>query len=352
MTQLFFHEDDVLLIGAGRNRLHSNPDCHQDLAQIAKRLLEFGCLRPVGTSNSSRVQDADTVQAQIGGNGVQVGYQRAYKLRAAQTWKQALVESWENSPERRNPWILQQRCGAEISVCMRSARRVRLIEIMRTQTMRNFLKFYTWTIENCQSSFNAALNGEDLSSLSRLSIGEKNSERRREYGNALSTCFKVLSATGLGDNAELSLLWSPEPGSEYLATLSRSEHTWTGFLKDSVRSCTFAVLDNRCLISTYSDGRVCRSFGETAGYSIFKTNLVVNEHIMPAGIRKRQNHNTWDVSKISAGYSFSLGDQGKLVVMAPLSRSTLLTYWRPHRFEGLHDLKEKINEKLGKQAGI
>ena len=352
-TQLYFQEDDILLIGASRNNLRSNPDCRCDLTQITKRLLEFRCLRPVGTSKSGRVQDADTVQAHIGATGVQVGYQRTYKLRAAQTWKQALVESWENSPERRNPWILQQRCGAEVSACTRNARRIRLIELLRTQTMRNFLKFYTWRAGDYQNSFNSALDSKDLSSLSRLILDEKDSEKRREYGSALSVCFKILSATGLDDNAELSLLWSPDPGSEYLATLLRSEHTWTGFLKDTVHSCTFAVLDNRCLVSTYSDGRVCRSFGEITGYSIFETNLIVNERIIPEGIRRRQTHKTWDVSKISAGHSFALGDQGKLVIMAPLSRSTLLTYWRPHRSELLHELKEKVNEViLGKEAGI
>ena len=353
MTQLYFHEDDVLLIGASHNRLRSNLDCRCDVTQITKHLLDFRCLRPVGTSRSSRVEDADTIQAHIGASGIQVGYQRAYKLRAAQTWKQAMVESWENSPERRNPWILRHFCGVEVSMCTRNARRICLVEILQTQTIRNFMKPYTWKTKHCQDSFSSALNSEDLSTLPRLILDEEDPERRREYGSALSTCFKALFITGLDDNAQFSMLWSPEPGSEYVAILMRSEHTWTGLLKDSVYSCTFAVLNNSCLLSSYSDGRVCRSFGETTGYSLLETNIVVNERITPEGIRKRQTHKTWDVSKISPGHTFALGDQGKLVVMAPLSRSTLMTYWRPHRSERLHGLKEMVNEViLGKEAGI
>ena len=248
-TQLCFDEDDILLIGGSSSRLWCNPECRCEVAKMCERLRNSTCLQPAGTSKSSRVQDAETVQVQLGGSGVQVGYQRSFKLRTGQTWKQAILESWENSPERRNPWLLQEQCGAEISMCTRNSRRIRLIEVLRTQTMRNFMKLYTWRTEQCRDSYHKALNSEDLSALSILMIDEKDPERRGEYGSALSTCFKALSATGLCDNSELSLFWAPEPGLEYLAMLLRSEHTWTGFLKDSVYSCTFAVLENKCLIS-------------------------------------------------------------------------------------------------------
>lgn len=281
-----------------------------------------------------------------------MGYQRSYKLRTTRTWKQALLESWENSPERRNPWVLQHHCGVEISMCTRNSRRIRLIEVLRTQTMRNFMTLYSWTTKDCQDSFHRALDSEDLSALSRLILDEKVPERRSEYGSALSTCFKALSTTGLCDNAELSSFWAPQPGSEYLVLLLRSEHTWTGFLKDSSFSSTFAVLENKCLRSTY-DGRECRSLDipKSTGCSVFETNIVVNGRIMPDGIRRRRDK-TWDVSKLSPGYSFALGDQGKLITMEPLSRSVLLLYWRPHKSERLHEIKEKVNEVIGREAGI
>lgn len=350
---LHFEENDVLLIGGGSSKLTSNPLCRSDARQIRQRLQNSKCLLHFGTSKSSKVPDAETVQVQLGGGGVHVGYQRSFKLRTARTWKQALLESWENSPERRNPWVLQHHCGAEVSMCTWNSRRIRLIEVLRTQTMRNFMKLYTWKTKSCQKSFYNALNSEDLSALSRLILEEKYSERRAEFGNALSTCFKALSTTGLCDNAELSLLWAPLPGFEYLVLLVRSEHTWTGFLKDSIHSCTFAVLGNSCLISTYSDGRECQSseMPKLNAYSVFETRIVVNERIIPDGIRRRRAK-TWDVSKVSPGYSFEIGDQGKLIVMAPLSRSTLLTYWRPYKSERLHEIREMVNEVIGREAGI
>ena len=353
-TDLYFGESDLLLVGASATKLRYNPECRCDASKIIKHFQNAGCLQPIGTSKSSRVRDAETIQVQIGGSGVNVGYQRSFKLRTARTWKQALLESWENSPERRNPWILQHRCGAEVSMCTRNSRRIRLIELLRTQTMRNFMSLYSWKTKHCQDSFHNALNNKNLSALSRLILNEEDSERRGEFGSALSTCFRALSATGLCGNAELSLLWSPKPCYEYSAKLSRSEHTWTGLLKDSLHSCTLGVLEKGCLVSTYSDGRDCESLEmpNLTGYSMFETNIIVNERILPDGIRRRRNE-TWDVSKISPGCSFPLGDQGKLVVMAPLSHSTLLTYWRPHRFELLHDIKEAVNEViLGREAGI
>ena len=91
---------------------------------------------------------------------------------------------------------------------------------------------------------------------------------------------------------------------------------------------------------------------DLTGYSVFETNIIVNERILPDGIRRRRIE-SWDVSKIPPGCSFPFGDQGGLVVMAPLSHSTLVTYWRSHRFELMREMKEAANEViLRREAGL
>ena len=125
-------------------------------------------------------------------------------------------------------------------MCARNSRRIRLIELLRAQTMCNSMSLFLSKTKHCQDSFHNALDSKDLSALSRLVLDEEDSERRGEFGSALSTCFRVLSATGRCGNAELSLLWSSELCYEYLVILLRSEHTWTGFLKDFSLSCTLS----------------------------------------------------------------------------------------------------------------
>jgi hypothetical protein len=366
---------DVLLIGA-RIKLHHNPRCTCSPASCKRLLKDLGCLHTPGTSIKSRYKDAETWQFQVGWSGSVVGYQRSYKIRTGRTLKRSLVERWKNDSKSRNLHLLEGRYGVEVSICTRNARRCRLVRLLGSQTMENILKsiVFRWVSEECRKGFFAALNSTDATSFRQLYTSHP--EWQSDLGNAVALCLEALSETGTDESGDLTVFWVPEPGFEYVADLHRSQHSWTGLLRDSRDCCTMAVFGDNCLeLKDLAAGRKCQSISadywtniettrdrvgpENPGFTVYETSVIINESITSEPMVKKSvtrkdgapcaAQNRWSVRRLKNGFHLPLGEQGRLTVISPLNDGSLLVKWEGAALgilsEGIARLKEKALHK-------
>ncbi|CAG8956016.1 hypothetical protein HYFRA_00008872 [Hymenoscyphus fraxineus] len=392
LQRRYFLESDILLIGASADLgLQVNEKCTSSLARLSSmktKLYQQGGLRSRNTSRSQRYIDSHAVQVQ----GTAMGILSAagivtYKRREGHTMKDALVERWRH--KLRNPMDLEAFSGVEISLCTGNARRRRLLHLLGSPTIRNYLRgiAFPWISKECEYSYFKALRCPK--SFRRFWKG--NPDYRDNVGNAISTCLDALEETGVNEESrELRGLWvdsfdsdgesdgesddggdcqSSTPGpdkqlscffEEWIVTLFRSEYTWTGFLEDSEESLTMAVVGMACLDFDHGGyGRRCSQAFCTAkksssrGYPVLQTSLQLNDSILKSeklkcGKLDRAGKVVWDATDVKKGTSFSLGDHGTMKVLTPPSDTCpLIVEWNGVKSETLKEVKNvAINEKL------
>ena len=381
----------------------------EDLLHIKDLMKNKGALREPMTKNSRRYKDSHAIQVQGSAMGfVSLADTITYKRRLGHSMKDALVERWRNGPRKFSE--LASCSGVEVSLCTQNARRRRLLDILRTGTVRKYLDSisFTWPSEKFQQEYFDSLG--DPKSFRRL--WNRHSARRSCIIEAISTCFDALQETGIDeDNGELSALWvesfeeeesdgedfeslgsSDEDhtvrlrrhkGSEqssraichhvedvedWIVTLYRSEHTWTGLLRDSTTCLTMAVVNDTCLSLENTDGygRQCQSrklSGEKrkdmgkwkkkqqAGFSVLQTALLLNESILKDEGLKREGR-AWVFKDVKKKTRFDLGEQGHLTVVSDASKSQsasfpLVMEWSPVKSKRWQELKNvSVNEDL------
>lgn len=396
LTKQHFDGSETLLIGADvNNGLRVNDQCIPSvarLAQLKKRFREIGALQTPRTHKSRRFKDSHAVQVQGSAMGfVSVAGTVTYKRREGHTMKDALVERWRNGA--RNIVELEAFSGVEVSLCTRNARRRRLLHLLGSHSMRKYLKSisFEWKDDACETGYFKALR----SPRAFRTFWKQHSDWRRNIGDAVSECLEALQDTGIHhENKELSALWvetfdeggdsdgeslselneasllatttqgdsSFEAAEEWIVTLFRSEHTWTGFLKDSPECLTMAVMDSACLdldgiagqVAGY--GRRCQSHRVrhrdgsidkwAAGYPVLQTAIELNEDMLKdEGLycekSKDKSHKRYlDISSLKKDYRFILGDQGYLrVYTRPSHEAPLIMEWEPVDSETWEELK-------------
>lgn len=352
----------ILLIGATM-KLTSRV-CGCSINSIKERLRDSGLLHYRGTMSKSRYKDSETVSFQVGWSGVTAGAQRSYKFRE-RTWKQCLIEAWKNEPEGRNPRVLEYWLGVEVSVCTRNARRQRLITLLGTQTMMNYLQGCSigWINSDCRTEFFAAMKSDDYTSFRKLY--SEHADWQSCLGKAISICLDVLSDTGTTGQG-LNMFWVPSAtGMEWVVTLDSSLHTWTGFLKDTKDCCTMAIFENICLeLGDLTCGRRCphgnsignvRHGDECSGYSVLQTAVTMNEKKVPKTMRKvkirrrggiASSHKyRWSVSLVEEDEKFTFGENGQLVTIGRLHKSQMLVWWKSSNV--LEKLQGKLLDGIG-----
>jgi hypothetical protein len=350
---------DILIIGAGA-KLQANTLCRSSAGTVKRRLREVGSLHPAGTIKKSRYKESETLQTQVGWNGIGVGLQANFKMRE-RLWKDVIVEIWKNSPNRRVPGILEFWLGVEVSMCTRNARRQRLITLLGSHTMQQYLNSLSleWTDPQCEVEFYAALGDPDYTAFRRL--WESHVKWRPDLGAAISCCLDVLAETGATEGS-LKAFWAPNAAYEYMVTLPDDEHSYAGFLKDSRDACTMVVFSKACLelpkdcrwasscqssrLSSQSGYFSIRSKPENSplrpdlpqGKSLLETSIIINEECAPRGIRCNPYHRRdgsagtykecWNVSQLGLGEKFDFGEKGNLKVLEPIGSGQVLATWK------------------------
>ena len=406
LSRKYFLESDTLLIGANTEfGLNINQDCSSSperLSRMKTQLFDQGALRIPRTFRDKRYIDSHAVQVSgtalgiISGSGI-----ITYKRRVGHTMKDALVERWRHN--LRSPLDLEAFSGVEVSFCTRNARRRRLMHLLGSDTMRNYLNTicFNWASEDCEHAFFKALRCPKLF----RRFWKDHKDWQENVGNAVSTCLDALEETGIDDDSgELGALWvesfgglgdsdgesdgedhregeveSP-PGAlvsqtptaaketdpsfceEHIVTLFRSEHTWTGFLQDSEESLTMAIVGMTCLDFLHEKGYGRRCPGQRAlandaskskGFPVLQTSLKLNESMLKDEKLKKEQVDSgrkaiWDAKDLKRGTSFSLGNHGTLKVLTASTRTCpVIAEWSAIKSDIMKEVKNvAINEKI------
>ena len=393
----YFVGDERLLIGADTScGLRVNQNCIQSqesLAAAKTELYQKGALQVPRTWKGKRFKDSHSVLIQGSAMGmVSVGNTITYKRRTGQNMKDTLVERWRMG--LRNPVGLEAFSGVELSLCTQNARRRRLLHILNSLTIRKYLKTisYAWPDKECELGYFEALNSPKLF----RRFWKTHKDWHIVVGDAISTSLDALQCTGIdAENKELSALWvesfdeegdsdgeeTPpamsaltndvtesmmckfEASEEWIVTVFRSEHTWTGFLQDSPECLTMAVMDSVCLdiddAAQYA--RRCQSLRPndkgsfdkwSKGYPVLQTAVLLNKALLKSeGLcieRTKEHRERWNAENLKRNCRFHLGDHGNLRTLSSATKRTpAFMEWEPIISEKWQELKNiNVNQDL------
>lgn len=346
IDQRSFDGSEQLLIGAPTlAELESNSKCRLSISQARQNLRDMGRLCVLGAAGPHLYSDGSQYQLQVGYSGVNASATKQYKRSAGQTLKKVLVELWSMEPDLRDPKMLSDLHGVEVSPCTHNTQRVSLAYLLGLNCMASLLSSFSWKSEQYKTE-----HFETLKDHSR-ELRQLNSEFREQFEQAVILCLKMLSKTGIDhkDNNALTVFLSsactPKPE---LATLVATEHSWIGFLKDTTTDCAMAAFGDQCLEFRHAGGATCGGVGKSA----FLTALVPNglsESPLKAKIGSTDDPDSvtwawsWDLEKLQVGEGFWLGERGTLRVKGRLASGVLITEWQPSR------LKSAVKMFVGKE---
>ena len=331
-----FDGNETLLIGAvaaGCERLTTNRDCSFDLDKRRSILDHDGRVQMLGTMKEHIYKDSETYQLQAGHGGMAVSASKQYKRRG-QSLKQALVELWTTTPEVRDPQILQDFYGLEVSLCTQNAQRVQLGRILGLGSMCQYLRSFRWQTDCAKQAYFNALRDfkEDSDALQHL--WKRHTQYQEDFGRAVLICLQALEKTGVNHEGQLSAFLSSEVTARpELIALDPKAHSWIGLLKDSERSCCMAVIGDECLGFKHELGATC----DRSGRSVLRTALVINGRNKPRGILERRAYSheatdgwtsRWSVRAMRASSDVWLGRHGTLRLVSHLPNGTLIMEWR------------------------
>ncbi|CZR54961.1 uncharacterized protein PAC_04846 [Phialocephala subalpina] len=329
-----FDGSETLVIGAPHVTLALNCSCLN--RRIKQHLNEYGLIQPLATSDPSRYVDSETVEVQAGvpAKGFVGKIGRTWKRREGHFQRTALMEAWDH-PEmgQLDPAMLEHRYGLEISLSTHNARKARLIRLLGSPSMLEYLRPFPWLNIECRTAYIDAIRSRDHRAFRRLWYNPNLTAGWQEnIRKAVCWCLKALSETGVGTKEEqntLYVIWIPAEGHRHLALLKQPKHKWSGFLKDSKVYFTMAVATDRCLEFPYDGGRLCG----TRGHSVFETELIVNESMKPDGLEKRSPREfeggsecSWSVSQLGRG-TFQMGERGAFYSIRRIGPGSLLVKW-------------------------
>lgn len=297
---------------------------------------------------NARFLESEAVSIAVGPPYAKGGVQRTYKRRG-QTWKEAWIKDWKNSPEGRNVRILEYRFGVEVSACTYNARRRRLITLLGSKTMLNYLRngSLIWQDSECEAQFYAALESSDHRAFRTLYQSQR--DWQPDLGKAVTYCLDALAETGTSGKG-LDSLWIPgsEPGQR--VNVAIREHSWVGFLKDTENCCTMAILEDNCLelpnLNEMS-ARQCQNrripnftsdSGQVVTNSVLETAFLLNQSSVPETMRLVHCHGPngsssrhsyrWRTSALEPGKRFHFGENGQLIFLQSLGSGQILANWK------------------------
>ena len=150
-----FDGNETLLIGAvaaSCERLASNRDCNFNLVQTRPVLCDQRRVQMLRAVKEHRYKDSETYQLQLGHGGINASASKQYKRRG-QSLKQALVELWTTTPDLRDPRLLQDFYGLEISLYTQNAQRIQLARILGLSSMRRYLGSFRWATDDAKQVY-------------------------------------------------------------------------------------------------------------------------------------------------------------------------------------------------------
>ncbi|KAI9711488.1 MAG: hypothetical protein M1820_002051 [Bogoriella megaspora] len=353
-----------LLIGASTvveqttSQLKENELCKNRTNMVVQQLRQMNCIEELGTRKPTMYVSEHQVTAQIGYSGMAIGGSKVYKRQHGISLKEAIVDAWRHGGGTRNPVILEQWLGVEVSFCTRNARRRRLKQILNSTTMRNWLE----ACRNrdhlpCDHAFSEALSSSNPHAFKELY--SKHKEWRQDLGQLVSWCLEGLLYSNVDADRVLRVLWMPRSDQRYRVKVRHNPNSWTGLLVDTEEMCSMAIMSGKCLHTDYRDASICQAQTLPPGRSnstIFETAVRVNEAApRPKGLELRASENEktrqarWSISRVPRGEKFVL-DSCRLRVIEPFARTRLLVQWEAGVMGKLHSARQQVARTIGKET--
>lgn len=240
-----------LLIGACRHSVVPNTEkCYCNLTAVNKGFIGKGYRRPIGSSPARWATQSVAMGTTIGGSGLGVPsfqYSQTMKKDGIPV-REAFHKRWSNSSPRKRPWpCLLLRFGLQVSVCTHNSRRVRLVDLIAGDTMKEFMRSYpTYANEPWWEAFEEMLETDPAQ---LINFQAENPTEREHVEQYITDCLDGLIRTGIGSRANdgFVALWIYN-GQPWEVALPRRCHAWTGFAEDSNSMCSFIVLE-KCLVN-------------------------------------------------------------------------------------------------------
>ncbi len=270
--------DDLLLISGDWDIMGEKWTCEYTLNQYEA---DYGyLLNELDTKDS--MWRWDTRGASIGFRNV-VGVSRAgIQKRIPDTpLKQKILDKWQNAPERRNPHVLNQHLGVEVSHCTGNARRVAIRTILTLEPMMLALdrQFPHWKATVWGRAFWRAISGREDAAIEEV---WKNFEVSRSHMAQL-ICFALdlLSPTGV-DESKFRVAFLNN-GQESSLDLEVKMNTWALLLKDTPLTASFAIVNETCLLCRVPNhsATTCSASGSEKGLTTLQSQLAVQSSSRP-----------------------------------------------------------------------
>ncbi|KAI9681904.1 MAG: hypothetical protein M1822_006981 [Bathelium mastoideum] len=353
-----------LLIGAGSvveqttSQLKENELCRNHRFAVLQQLRQANCVEELGTRRPTTYVAENQVTAQVGAYGVALGGSRVYKRQHGISLKEAITEAWRHGGGERNPALLEQWLGVEVSFCSKNARRRRLKQILNSTTMRNWLDACrNRDLLPCDHAFDDALQSSNPRAFRDLYL--KHKEWRKDLGQLVSWCLEGLLHSNVDADRVFRVLWAPRPEQRYRIKLRHNPHSWTGLLIDTEDMCSMGIMSGRCLHTDYKDASVCQVQGAQPGRlnsTVLETAVTINEAApRPRGLeRKPSGHEKskqaqWSVSRIPRDEKFVL-ESCRLRVIECFARTRVLVQWEAGVMNKIHNARQQVARTIGKET--
>ncbi|KAJ9645704.1 hypothetical protein H2199_002743 [Coniosporium tulheliwenetii] len=361
------HGNGKLLIGAQSStvteqktsQMKENLACNNKPQKVMQQLRSANQLEELGTSPESLDLTEEIYGASVGAYGMSLGGEKVYKRRSGVYLKDAICEAWRNEGMNRNPAVLEEWLGVEVSFCSRNARRRRLKSILDSTTIRNWLEACKINSEPfaCEKAFDEALRSPNKYAFRELY--EKNRHWRKDLGILVSWCLDGLRHSSVDKDGTLRALWIPEPYRRIRVKLPQSVHSWTGFLADTESSSTMAVMYDGCLHTDYRDGSTCQARYADVRHSlhtILETALEINPDAkIPKELELRRSrlekHDLprYSIRNVRRNEKFQL-PHGRLRVVEPFRSTRLVVTWEGGVSKKLHQYAGLVVRTISKDS--
>jgi hypothetical protein len=351
-----------LLIGA-KTQFKKNPECplSTSIDSCTRHLRKDNRMLHPATSRGKVHVDSQQVQIGIQPQGVGLNTTTQFKARAGFSLKDAIVAEWTNTPYERNPWIVWNFYGVEVSACTYNTRRKRLARILGSPIMRNYLEgvFMAWPSPECKDKYFDSLNDSAISFPEFYSDANTPKDWRDAMGQAVAASLKALSTTGNDENNNLTALWAPNPRDRWKVTIRKKQQHWAGVLKDTVETCSFGIFTTVCwefkpTASMWES--TCQSSSSSAQNPpidqrpVLETALVINEEAkMPRGLELNDITRRWKIHRLENRATFDLGKCGRIKYLFHFGhrRRALVSWDSPSIFESpLSSVLESLDHPL------
>ncbi|KAM7203385.1 hypothetical protein V8F20_003979 [Naviculisporaceae sp. PSN 640] len=270
----YLSPDDLLLISGRGDLMVEKENCRYTLDAYEE---DYGMdLNELGTRDSAWRWE---------NRGISMGFSRIVGVTVSgtqkripeTTLKETILNKWLLNPERRNPHVLNQYLGVEVSHCSGNARRIPVRKILTLSPMVHTLEshFPNWRSKPWGGAFWAAVssnNGRDIESVWR-----RFEQDREHIGRLVAFALDILGPTGL-ETSRFSAAFL-HGGQEASINLTIQMNTWAEILKDTPSTACFSIINECCLLCNVPDhsSATCSvSSGQEMARTTLQTRFALN----------------------------------------------------------------------------